>query len=49
MFVCGARGRGNETDKGMEDASPFVKPSCSILFWRSVAMSGNVMGVVYCC
>lgn len=37
IFVCGARGSGNETSFGVAwDATPFVGVVCAIFFWWTV-------------
>ena len=38
MFVCGARGSGNETDIGDSDRSPFARPRFVTPFSSAVAM-----------
>ena len=43
MFVCGARGRGNDTEIGDPVASPLLSPRFATPFSSVVAMSRAVL------
>lgn len=44
MFVCGARGKGKETDIGEPEALPFARPGFPIPLSRVAAMLGSCRG-----